>query len=431
MWRARAALAVLVLTAPGLAAAEAPQGHGVWDRQGQTTSQPTKRGTTDFETPRQQEPAKKQPTTKQGPPSQPTPVPTPRIRTDANGWPVLLPPTTQTPTAQTPTTQTPTTQTPTAQTPTTQTPTAQTPTAQTPTTQTPTTQTPTTQNQGVPPRGSTVQTPPVQTPAQVPTQVPAQPGGSGTPGTTPRGPLERPLADRSILRDVFQQVGRPEDLARLQCVVAWMTVKLFDHSGTELGELQVHHEADLRCTRDRLLFSRPSRGPDKIYGRDGRSVFAERYGMAWPSLVPKAREELELFGLLLRMPWAFANSDQFVVKSRDDDYIVNGRAMVCLRMERRPGATGMGVVGDSKPQDRFDLICSKSNLEPVEVHMRLEATGATTVVHLSDYKSYRGVHIPTRRVFMSENGYRLMEMRISRMDVCQDLPQAQFRPHQR
>jgi len=274
---------------------------------------------------------------------------------------------------------------------------------------------------------------PGQLPQQGPRQVPAQPGGSGTAITdpNPRGPLERPLAGRGLLRDVFQQVGRPEDFARLQCVVAWMSVKLFDHRGTELGQFTVHHEADLRCGRDRLLFSRPSRGPDKIYGRDGRSVFAERHGMAWPSLEPKAREELEAFGLLLRMPWAFADSDRFVVKGRDDDYTVNGRAMVRLRIERRPGSDRMRDAGADKRQDRFDLICSKNRMEPVEVHMRPAASGATTVVQLSGYKSYRGTRIPTQRVFMSENGYRLMEMRITRMDVGQDLPQSQFRPHQR
>lgn len=360
-----------------LTAAAAGQTKGVWERGQQPASRPTTRRTTDFETPRHQTPPL---------------APVPKIRTDANGWPVLAPRSPQ-PTPQQPVT-------------------------------------------AVPP------TPRVPTPkVPAPDQVPAQPGGPGTPtndkdsdikdkdhDTAPRGPLERPLADQGMLQDVFRQVGRPEDLARLQCVVAWMHVKLFDQRGTDLGELQVHHEADLRHVRDRLLFSRPGRGPDKIYGRDGRSVFAERHGMSWPSLEPRAREELELFGLLLRMPWAFADSDRFVVKGRDDDYVVNGRAMVRLRIERRPRA---GAGGAGAGQDRFDLICPRNSLEPSEVHMRLAATGVTTVVQLSGYKSYRGVRVPTQRVFVSENGYRLLEVRITRMDVGQDLPQSQFRPHQR
>ena len=264
MWSASAALTVLVLTVPAASAAAAPQSRGVWDRRGQSTSRPTPRGTTDFETRRHQDPLARRPAGKRPPvgqstAQQPTPVAPPGIRTDANGWPILAPSTTQ--------------------------------------------------HQPVQQQTPNVQTRQVQTPKQLPGRVPARPGGPGTPNTNPRGPLERPLADSSLLNDVFQQVGRPDDVAQLQCVVAWMTVKLFDHRGMELGELQVHHEADLRHERDRLLFSRPSRGPDKIYGRDGRSVFAERHGMAWPSLESKAREELEIFGLLLRMPWAFADSD--------------------------------------------------------------------------------------------------------------------------
>ena len=196
----------------------------------------------------------------------------------------------------------------------------------------------------------------------------------------------------------------------------------------------MHLVADLRARRDRLLFARPSRGPSKIYGRDGESVFADKHEMPWPSLERPAREELEVFGLLLRLPWLFADSDRFVVKSRDNDYTLNGRAMVRLRIERRPGAGHVPAAAGGKsqePRDRFDLICPRERMEPVELHMRLAATGATTVIHLLDYKSYGGVRIPTRRVFMGENGYRRMEMQITRLDVGLDLPRAQFRPHRR
>jgi hypothetical protein len=262
-------------------------------------------------------------------------------------------------------------------------------------------------------------------------QVPARPGGAAAVDSHPRGPLERPLTDRSPLHEVFQRLGRPHDAADLHCVVAWITLRLFDDGGAQIGEIHVHHEADLRANRDRLLFSRPSRGPSKIYGRDGRSVFAEMHGMPWPSLKQEATEELQLFGLLLRMPWLLADSDQFVVKSHGD-HTVNGRAMVRLRIERRPDGSGVSTPGTGeKPQDRFDLICPKGRMEPVEVHMRLAATGATTVVRLSDYKSYGAVRIPTRRVFLSADGYRRMEMQITRLDTGLDLPRTQFRPQQR
>ena len=342
MWCASSALSVLCLTV------------SVQDPGTPPTSRRAGRGTTDFEIPGNPKPVAK-----------PVPREQPRIRTDANGWPIPGKP-------QTP------------------------------------------QEKPRPPK-------------QQPMQPPARPGGAAG------GLAEHsPLADRGSLHDVFQQMGQPQDLIDLRCVVAWISLKMFDHRGAELGEILVHHEVDLRARRDRLLFSRPSRGPTKIYGRDGPSVFAEMHEMPWPSLESEAAEETGVFGLLLRMPWLFADSDRFVVKSRDDDYIVNGRAMVRLRVERRPETGGMSRRdGANKPQDRFDLICPKKRMEPAEVHMCLAATGATTVVRLLDYKSFGGVRIPTRRIFLGEDGHRRMEMRITRLDTRLDLPRSQFRPHRR
>ncbi len=146
--------------------------------------------------------------------------------------------------------------------------------------------------------------------------------------------------------------------------------------------------------------------------------------MAWPSLEPRAREELDAFGMLLRIPWVLADADRFVAEGRDEDYTVNGRSMVRLRFERRAQGAVEGT-------DRFDLICPKSRMEPEEVHMQLAATGATILVRLTDYKVYGGIRIPTRRVFLNERRRPLMEMRITRLDFGQDLPRWLFKPHNR
>ena len=57
-----------------------------------------------------------------------------------------------------------------------------------------------------------------------------------------------------------------------------------------------------------------------------------------------------------------------------------------------------------------------------------EAAQASQVVELRDYRNFGGVRLPTRRIFLGPLGHPQMEMVISRMDVGQRLPKAQFQP---
>ena len=231
------------------------------------------------------------------------------------------------------------------------------------------------------------------------------------------------------MEDLFSALGSPRDLIDLRCAIASAEVSLFNHRGTRLARFTIHHEADLRqVRRDRLLFSFPQKGPGRIYGRDGVTVFAELHGMPWQALEKKAQEELELLGLLLRSPWIFDDPRHFVVLGRDDRFSWHGKEKVRYRIERRRPGDQVGPSTSEDQVDRFDLICPRDRHEPEALHIRFAGQQAVKIIELSDYRSFGSVRIPTRRTFLGPRGGRMMEMVLRRVDVRQDLPATQFRP---
>jgi hypothetical protein len=228
----------------------------------------------------------------------------------------------------------------------------------------------------------------------------------------------------SALAATFRQVGHPSALADLGGVIARIRLTIFDAQGVEIGGHELFHEADLgTAARDRLVFTQARR----VYGRDGAIVWAKQHNLLWPAAEQDARDELEVHGLLLRAPWAFADQERFVVLGQD---VVQraGAAVQRIRIQRR--SPEAGAVGP-QPQtavDRFELYCHQDSHEPFELVYTLAATGSTRRVQLLDWRPHGSARLPTRRVFVDGDGKPQLQLEVVRLDVRQPLPQTQFRP---
>ena len=258
--------------------------------------------------------------------------------------------------------------------------------------------------------------PPVQAPAPAAPAAPA-PGGAAP---APRGRL--PLAE------VFERVGHPSAMQDCKGVIARMQVRLFDPTGVEQTRYEVFHEADLASRdRDRLQFTQAR----KTYGRDGATVWARHIGMLWPAWEGEARDELELHGLMLRLPWAFADTERFVAGARE---IVqhDGRAIARWKVQARgPESAVVGPVPNAAPVDRFELDCHEDSNEPFELRYVLSATGVPRRVLLRDWRPCGGVKLPMVRTWVDTEGKKALEIEIVRIDSGQALPVGQFAPEAR
>jgi hypothetical protein len=248
------------------------------------------------------------------------------------------------------------------------------------------------------------------------------------PGGFPRAATrsaERGSADTdSPLAPVFRRVGYPGDAGDLGCVVARVETTVFDHRGAALAETRAFHEADLAAPdRDRLLLA-----GDRIYGRDGGAVFAVQHHVAFPSLEEEARDELELMGLLLRLPWAFADRSRFVVMPAER-LEARGRPAVRFRIEARaPGDEVVGPAPGPRGIDRFELWCDPETMEPRLLSVARGATGSQRTFRLLDYQTFGGVRVATRREVEAGGGAPARVMVLAQLDVRQQLPRAQFQP---
>lgn len=238
-------------------------------------------------------------------------------------------------------------------------------------------------------------------------------------------PASAPVLDLgSPLLDVLQRVGHVSDLAALGGVVARMQIHVYDAHGVEIGTRELTHEADLaEKERDRLTFG----GGAKTYGRDGAAVWVLFHAMLWPSLEDEARDELAMHGLLLRAPWAFADPQRFVVFPKEH-VVQDERRLVRIRVEQRGAdAERIGPREQKAATDAYELLCPQDSMEPSEVRIR-RASGASRTIKLLDWRTFGGVRMPTRRVFLSPDGVRALEIVITRLDVRQTLAEGRFRP---
>ena len=242
------------------------------------------------------------------------------------------------------------------------------------------------------------------------------------PGPAPAHvPLESPLLD------LFRVVGRPADLRELGSVVVRARVHVRDHRGAELATRELFHEADLTVAdRDRLVLP-----DDRIYGRDGAAVFAQFHRLAWPSLEQEAREELELLGLLLRLPWVFADPERWTLLP-PEHVLVSGRRWLRVRVESRVGdGAAIGPLPEPEPADRFELWCEPASMQLAEVRYRLAGSSAVRIVRLSEWRQVGAVRMPARRTLLGADGVPRLEIELLSIDVRQPLPSTHFRPPMR
>jgi hypothetical protein len=257
-------------------------------------------------------------------------------------------------------------------------------------------------------------------PTGAPTTVPVAGPAAATPAPTSR--TERPvpppagLALESPLRDVFERLGQPADFDDLGGIAAAYRIVVRDHRGAEVAVRELTHEFDARAPRrDRLLL--PGR---KVFGRDGEQVFAELHGLPMPSYESEARDQLDLFGVLARMPWVFADGQRFSV-SAPELARIGPRELVRIRIEARQSVA-------APPAPRFELWCAADSSEPVELRYNVAGPGQDRRVRLSEWRRVGAVRLPTRWTFVGPDDGVGMELEIARLDPGQPVSIAQFRP---
>ncbi len=245
---------------------------------------------------------------------------------------------------------------------------------------------------------------------------------------SPVSPPNPPAADAaplsgdrlgSPLADVWQAVGNPSSLHDQRCVQAQILVQVFGHDGRVLATFNALHQADLsEPDRDRLVL----RGGELVHGRAERSApWTEVDGVPRKQPAPDAVAQLDLFGLLLRAPWVFAEPGFAVspprrVRREETDYEV-----IDIVNERPAAAEGEGGA-----RDVFELWCEPETMLPLE--LRYALAGRTwRRVRFSQYQTLGWLRFPVRRTVLSDNGVPLIDLEVKRMSCQQQIPLEKFR----
>jgi hypothetical protein len=205
----------------------------------------------------------------------------------------------------------------------------------------------------------------------------------------------------SPLLDVYQAVQSPGAFKALAGRVVWWRLITYGPQGEQIGVRELTHTVDCAfAERDRIEFQ-----DGRVIGRVGALVFAERSGMPLPTQTEAAQHELMLFGLQVRMPWAFADANAYAVTGRE---VVEqgGDRLVRIVVERRPPPE-LDVVGpelEPKPRDRFELwLDPAAGNRPREFVHRFASSKQTRRVLLEDWRQVDGVEIPHRRVYVDDS----------------------------
>jgi hypothetical protein len=225
-----------------------------------------------------------------------------------------------------------------------------------------------------------------------------------------------PLAPDSALHEVFRAVGTPTAAEAIGVIQIAGSLVMRDDAGRHVGTRYFVHDLDYaKARRDRLRYEEQD-GVATVYGRDGGSVFAERH-LFDDSAVPlantvEAADELDLLGLLARVPWCFADRESFRM-GPTRSITTDGRNYEQLEFERTA----------SSGTDRFRLLCVRSagGLEPAELRYTLaEGPGVETRVRLLDAYSVSrkgvSVRVPMQRWLVDGNGRPLLEIVYVRVD---------------
>ncbi|MEZ5965985.1 MAG: hypothetical protein R3F56_19270 [Planctomycetota bacterium] len=215
---------------------------------------------------------------------------------------------------------------------------------------------------------------------------------------------------------MFLAVGSPADAAGLGGVRVGERTVVFDHRGASMGERTASHEADLaRPNRDRLLAPN-----EQVFGRDGQAVFAQYRGIAFPGLEAEARDELAWRGLLLRTPWAFADSSAYAVGAREE-LLWDDRPMSRFRIARRTTGNEVG--------DRYELWCEPGSSEPrVLVILPADPAARACRVRFLEFTPIGNVRLAMRWVVEAADGARRLEVELSDLRTSQAFAPRHFAP---
>jgi hypothetical protein len=203
----------------------------------------------------------------------------------------------------------------------------------------------------------------------------------------------------SPLLDVYQPLMAPGEWRRLGGLVVQWRATVHGPNGEVVGVREFVHTADpAHPDRDRIEHK-----DGRVFVRCGLQVFAERGGMPMPAATEEAARELALFGLQLRMPWAFADANAFAVVGKST-VERNGEKLRKLAIEQRPphGADLLGPELQPRPRDQFELYHETGTGRLREFVHRFAATEQSRRVLLEDWRESDGVQLPHRRVYLDD-----------------------------
>lgn len=272
---------------------------------------------------------------------------------------------------------------------------------------------------------------------------PPKPAATGVPGVPfdERGwPVvdERPAPDRvaAAPRDerpapggtspfpaMFESLGTPRDLAALGTVTAWWRLTVHGPQGESIGIRELTHLADLRAPdRDRIDY-----GDGRVAGRSGATVFAQRFGTPWPTLLEPARAELELLGMHLRAPWLFTDERRFAVTDTQpakDAQLPLARVWLMRRPADAP-VEGPALVPPIV--DRFELLCPAAAGPPAELVHQFASSGARRRIRFEDWRAVGGVKVAFRRVYVDDGGRPTTTLELLRVESTPSASDRDFR----
>lgn len=230
------------------------------------------------------------------------------------------------------------------------------------------------------------------------------------------------------LSEVLRFAQTPTRFGELRGIRQVLHLRMYDTRGGLLAEQTMTHEADLtQPDRDRMILT-----GDRVFGRNGPTVFAEVGGRPAPGLEHRAARQLQLYGLLVRAPWRFTEAHDFTVFPQDT-VEWKGQRVPRVRIERRPrrshdGGEVVGPLPQDSAVDRFELWCDPLDHRPARLRYTFAETGTRVDVELDRYRRVGGVPMPHLRRFLRRDGSVSMEVEVLSADVFEEFSDATFRP---
>ena len=216
------------------------------------------------------------------------------------------------------------------------------------------------------------------------------------------------------------------DLAALGVVALRWRVSVHGPDGSVLGTRELEQLADFASAdRDRLDLA-----DGAVYGRCGNEVAAQRHGSPWPLLVPIATQDLQLYGLHARLPWAFADRNSFDALS-NEPVVRAGESLVRMRFQRRDSnAARQGPPAVPVAADQFELFCDPATGQARELLYTLATTALQRRVKLEDWRRVRddvALQVPFRRVYLDAQSRPTLVLEIARCEVRTGVRDRDFR----